>query len=249
MITLKTITTIELSNDCQLACRYCINKDMERKARRERQIMSDEVLGASMQWVSKLLAAGTQQEVNLNGNGESFLDPLLLHRIRHMREVFGKEIRISLSTNGLIMSDDTARKLKDSGLSDISVSVHRAEAARKAGQVLATNGVKGTFNFGAINQPHNWAGQLDPEMSCRILPNIDCHPLMEGRGYISVEGNVSPCCYDYRFLGVFGTVFDADLLEHEIKPYSLCATCHQKIPDDIAKAYGIEQLKRKTVEV
>lgn len=244
MITLKTITTIELSNDCQLACRYCVNRDMEKKAFRKRQIMSEEIFDRSLFWLKKLCDAGTQQEVNMNGTGESFLDTQLFSRIRKAKEIVGKDRRVSMSTNGLIMSDDIARTLLASGLDDITISVHRTEVARLAGQILATNHVKGTFNFGAVNAPHNWAGQLDKSQNVRILPDIPCHPLIEGRGYISVEGNVSPCCYDYRLIGVYGTVLDSDLDKKEIVPFDLCQHCHQLIPDEIAKAYGIEQIKR-----
>jgi hypothetical protein len=244
MITLKTITTIELSNDCQLACRYCVNRQMESKALRKRKIMSDEIFNRSLFWLQRLCDAGTQAEVNMNGTGESFLDPQMFSRIRKVKDIMGKERRVSMSTNGLIMTDEIAAALNHCGLDDITISVHRTEVARLAGQMLAMNHVKGTFNFGAVNQPHNWAGQLEKSQNVRILPDIPCHPLIEGRGYISVEGYVSPCCYDYRLLGAFGHVNDDDLDQKDIRPFSLCKDCHQLIPDEIAKAYGVEQVKR-----
>jgi hypothetical protein len=217
---------------------------METKAGRKRINMSDEVFDRSLYWLIKMCEAGTQQEVNMNGTGESFLDPQMFSRIRKVKDVMGKDRRVSMSTNGLIMTDEIAQNLHASGLDDITLSVHRTEASRLAGQMLATNHVKGTFNFGAVNQPHNWAGQLERSQQVRILPDIVCHPLIEGRGYISVEGYVSPCCYDFKLLGVFGSVFDADLDQKEIKPFVLCPQCHQLIPDEIAHAYGVEQVKR-----
>lgn len=246
MITLKTITTIELSNDCQLACTYCVNRYMQKRAKRKRMIMNDEVFEASLSWLKVLCDNGTQQELNMNGTGESFLDPQLFSRIRRAREVMGLNRVISMSTNGIIMSDEIAKKIASSGLTDISVSIHRTEAARNAGQILATNHVRGSFNYGTVTSPHNWAGQLDPEHNARILPDIVCHPLIEGRGYISVEGNVSPCCYDYRFLGVFGTVFDKDLDQRPVAPFALCRTCHQQIPQAILDEYEVQQPKRKS---
>lgn len=247
MITLKTITTIELSNDCQLRCHYCINKNMEEVAQRKRQIMSKDVFILTLSWLKKLCDAGTQQEVNMNGNGESFLDPNLFIRIRKVKNVIGPERKVNISTNGILMNDLIAQQLKICGLDDIQVSVHKALAARTASQILMTNGVRGSFNFGAIQFPHNWAGQIEPKYCARVLPNIPCHPLEEGRGYVSVEGYLSPCCYDYRLIGSFGSVFDNDLLEREIKPFDLCATCHQIIPDEIKAAYGITQMQRKVI--
>lgn len=238
--TLKTITTIELSNDCNLACRYCINRKMER-AGRKRQIMSDDVFERTLDVLKELCRSGSQMEVNLNGNGESFLDPMLFYRIGRVREVVGSDRLLNMSTNGMIMTDDIAQLVKQSGLDKIQVSVHRPEAARKAGQLLAKHQMHGSYNFGAVQSPHNWAGQIDPEYNALILPDIPCHPIMEGRGYVSVEGLLSPCCYDYRLLGVFGSVFDADLLEREIRPFVLCETCHQQLPNDIKTQYGIKQ--------
>ena len=244
MTTLRTITTIELSNDCQLACRYCVNRDMEKKAHRRRQIMSDEVFEKCLDLLTDLCTRNTQAEVNMNGNGESFLDPKMFSRIAAVRNVIGKDRLLNISTNGLIMSDEIAQALKHSGLDQMQVSVHRPEVARLAGQTLAINGMKGSFNFGAVSAPHNWAGQIAKEHWVRVLPKIPCHPLMEGRGYVSVEGNISPCCYDYRLLGAFGTVFDSDLVQREVKPFSLCETCHQEIPEEIAREYNVQQIKR-----
>lgn len=240
---LQTITTIELSNDCQLRCKYCINRKMESVANRKRQIMSEEVFSATLEVLKELCARGTQAELNMNGNGESFLDPALFSRLRRAKEVIGPSRRLNMSTNGIIMSDDIAKALKASGLDDIQVSIHRPEVARISGQILATNGIRGSFNFGAVSSPHNWAGQIEPEHCVRVLPSIPCHPLMEGRGYVSAEGHLSPCCYDYQLLGVFGDIHSSDLLAREIVPFSLCQTCHQVIPDEIKQAHGVIQPK------
>jgi len=64
---------------------------------------------------------------------------------------------------------------------------------------------------------------------------MQCDPLIQGMGYISSEGWLTPCCYDYRLLGAYGHVNDKDLLEKEIKPYELCKTCHQAIPGYILR--------------
>ncbi len=56
---------------------------------------------------------------------------------------------------------------------------------------------------------------------------MQCDPLIDGRAYVQSEGDVVPCCYDYRNLGRIGHVFDQDILERELKPFALCETCHQ----------------------
>ena len=233
MITLKTITTIELSSKCNLKCLYCVNRLITKNSDRKPQIMSKKVFDRSLYWLEKLCQLGTQKEVNLNGNGESTLDPDLIKRIHDVRDCIGANRQLAFCTNGINMNPELANKLRGSGINRVDVSPHSPYHARKAISILVAAGHSVLCTPGAIIQSHNWAGQLEPEhqIPCRVV--IKCDPLIEGRGYIQAEGTVSPCCYDYRNLGTFGTVFDKNLLEREIKPYELCKTCHQKIPNEI----------------
>ncbi len=232
MITLKTITTIELSNICSLACKYCVNRKLVIHPNRKPGIMSDEIFEASLVWLSRLCDMGTQQEVNLNGTGESCLDPQLIKRVRKVKDIMGSR-RVQFCTNGVNMTEVMAKQLADSGIDRVDLSAHSAFHARKAVQMMAKAGIKGILSMGAIVQPHNWAGQLELEYSVNCEINMPCDPLIEGRGYIQKEGDVTPCCYDYRSIGAFGHVLDDDLLNREIKPYQLCYQCHQTIPPEI----------------
>jgi MoaA/NifB/PqqE/SkfB family radical SAM enzyme len=89
MITLRTITTIELSNACSLSCPYCVNRLM-RKHGREYGIMDEATFERSLYWLQMLCDLGTQKEVNLNGNGESLLDPQIPERIRRVKDIMGE---------------------------------------------------------------------------------------------------------------------------------------------------------------
>lgn len=231
MIKLKTINTLELSSICNMACLYCTNRLMEQNGRK-REIMSDEVFKLSLTWLSRLVARGTQKEVNINGIGESTLDPSLLDRIRAIINVVGDR-QVSFCTNGITMTDDLAVALREAGLKRVDISSHNAFYARKAAQSLFKAGIAGCLATGAIASPHNWAGQLEPEYCVDKVVPLQCDPLIEGRGYVQSDGKVTPCCYDYRSLGSFGSVFDHDLLERHIKPYTLCEKCHQTIPQEV----------------
>ncbi len=236
MITLRTITTIELSNACNLACSYCVNRLM-RKYGREYGIMNEATFERSLYWLQMLCDIGTQNEVNLNGNGESCLDPDLPSRIRRVKDIMGSR-RVAMCTNGVNMTYDLAVKLKDSGLDQCDLSPHSPAHARKAAICMMKAGISGIVNMGSIVMSHNWAGQLEPQNTIDMVFSVKCDPLIEGRGYIQREGGVSPCCYDFRGLGQFGTVFDDDLLEKPILAYSLCKTCHQTIPMEIWAEVG-----------
>lgn len=232
MITLKTITTIELSNVCNLTCRYCVNRLLIAHPRRDPGIMTDFVFEASLELLKQLCDNNTQQEVNVNGTGESCLDPALVERIIKVKEIM-KDRPVMFCTNGVNMTAKLAGRLKYSGIDKIDLSVHSPFHARRAVEFFAHIGFQAQYTLGVLVAPHNWAGQLEPENQYSILPSLPCTPLIEGRGYILKEGTLTPCCYDYKNLGVFGTVFDEDILEKEIKPYSLCKTCHQVIPEEI----------------
>jgi hypothetical protein len=229
---LMTINTIELSSKCDLACRYCINRLMKENGR-EPEIMSGEVFEKALGWLQELVDQGTQQEVNLNGNGESTLDPDLPARASMVVDIVGDR-QVSFCTNGVSMTMALAKELKAAGIKRVDLSVHNAFYTRMATDILLEVGILGTINGGAIAAPHNWARQIDPRYQVKAVRPIPCNPLIEGRGYVQSNGNLSPCCYDYRGLGTFGTVFDQDLLDRPIRPYELCASCHQFVPEEVA---------------
>lgn len=240
MITLKTITTIELSNICNLECKYCINRLLVKHPKREPGIMSDDVFEKTLFWLDILCRRGTQKEINLNGNGESCLDAQLSKRIRAVKNVVGDR-KVNMCTNGVNMTLDLARALKESGLDQLDISPHSAFETRRACQFMLNGGWAGhsMINFGIFSATHNWCKQLEPENQVEThldIAGLKCDPLIEGRGYVLKEGNVTPCCYDYRNLGVFGNVFDGELLSKPIKPYILCETCHQRIPQEIKES-------------
>ena len=238
MITLKTITTIELSSICNLSCLYCVNRLLVKHPAREPGIMNHKVFNSSLYWLDKLCKQGTQKEVNVNGNGESCLDPMLVKRIDWIKVIMGDR-PVNFSTNAVNMTENLAKGLASTGIDRIDLSVHSPFHTRKAIQIMKKARLTIGINPGAIIMSHNWAGQLEPENSVEMHFTLPCDPLIEGRGYIQSEGNVTPCCYDYRNLGVFGHVFDDDLLEREIKPYELCTTCHQVIPEYILNGRNV----------
>ena len=231
MITLKTITTIELSSICNLHCEYCINRLLVKHHARKAGIMNEQIFNLSLIWLKKLCDLNTQKEVHLNGNGESLLDPDFIERAKRVKLIMGDRL-VNVCTNGINFTREMAFKLKDTGI-NVDFSVHSPAHIRKALKWYKEAGLKGVLNPGVMTMPHNWAGQLEPEHCIDINFRIQCDPLIQGRGYISSEGWVSPCCYDYQLLGTFGHVADPDLLELPIKDYILCRTCHQEIPEYI----------------
>ena len=233
---INTITTLELSSLCNLECSYCINRLLVKHPARKAGIMPDAVFEASIDILKILVKRGTQKELNLNGNGESLLDPKLLTRIKRLREEFGSKLMLQFSTNAILLNPSMASGLKDAGINRIDLSPHKPKYVRKAVCYLSQAGIRGYINNGPMYCSHNWAGQLEPENTIPIEPKgVPCDPLIEGRVYIHSEGDIVPCCYDYRALGKIGSVFDKYILSRELKPFELCEKCHQVIPETIAK--------------
>lgn len=228
--TLQTITTIELSSLCNLACSYCVNRLLVKHPSRAAGIMREDTFQRTLQHLKTLVNRTTQQEVNLNGNGESLLDKGIFKRVRAVKDIVGRDRVVALCTNGVNMTTDMATRLRDNGLDRCDLSPHNVAAARKAAVILMRAGMNGVVNTGSIISSHNWANQLEPENRIDMIYQSQCDPLVEGRGYVLSEGNVTPCCYDYRNLGVFGSVFDDDLDLKPIYAYELCENCHQLIP-------------------
>ena len=250
MITLQTITTIELSSLCNFECLYCINRLLKDDPERRPGLMTDETFKATCSLLQKLCDQGTQREVNLNGNGESLLDYRLIDRIKIVREIVGPDRHIGLSTNGQLVTKSIAKEFVDSGLTQLDISPHQPYYARRAAHIMHEAGMKnGLVSMGCICMSHNWAGQLEPEHQIKCVLNNLCEPLIEGRGYVLSEGNITPCCYDYRNLGVYGTVFDDDILDKPIRPYELCHDCHQVIPPFICEEYDFIQFQDEVMEV
>lgn len=232
MTKLKTITTIELSSLCNLSCSYCINR-LIKFTNRSPGIMTNPVFYRSLELLSHLVSSNTQQEINLNGNGESLLDPDIFKRIKEVKDIMGCG-KVQLSTNATLLTESNVEKLKETGIDEIHISLHDIAAVRLAVIRLHEAKIPFIINTGTFAYSHNWAGQLEEENSVpkKYLPIIDCDPLIEGRGYISSEGFISPCCYDYQLLGSFAHVEDYmdKILDTNYTDFSLCNTCHQKLP-------------------
>ena len=230
---ITTITTLELSSICNLECSYCINRLLVKHPARKAGVMSQEIFEASLKLIKILVERGTQKELNLNGNGETLLDSRLLTRIQRLRSELGDKIVLQFSTNGILLNPSMAASLKKTGITRVDLSAHKPAAARKARCYFIQAGMKGIVTNGPVDGAHNWAGQLEPENRVPIEPTgIPCDPLIEGRGYIQSEGDIVPCCYDYRNLGKFAHVLEGELaLERNMKPFVLCQTCHQEIPE------------------
>jgi radical SAM protein with 4Fe4S-binding SPASM domain len=120
----------ELTLKCNLACGHCGSRA---GAKRNDELSPEEALDL----VRQLAEAGIQ-EVTIEG-GEAFLRPDWLEIAR---AITAHGMRCTMTTGGYGLSRETARKMKDAGISHVSVSVDGLEATHNR-----IRGRKDSFRF------------------------------------------------------------------------------------------------------
>ncbi len=113
------IVLMFITDKCNLRCRMCGVCELERDRGPEKELSTEE-------WFAVIDAAdrlGTTL-VSISG-GEPLLRADLYDMIRHAR---GKGMTVHMCTNGTLMTADKARRLRDSGVSTVSISVESPRA-------------------------------------------------------------------------------------------------------------------------
>jgi hypothetical protein len=127
------------------------------------------------------------------------------------------------------MIDDLA-KLK---LASLVISGHApTERKQMLYQKCADKGIKAWWqpDFGDTNTI-GLAGQIDYEKAYDKSypplqdPQNHCRFLVEEQAVIYFNGDLVPCCIDYNGCGVFGNIFNENVLELTPKANKLCQTC------------------------
>lgn len=113
------IIRIETTNQCNAACSFCPHKTMLRPT----GIMDQ---GLFEKLITECAAQGVKT-LHLHNFGEPLLDEMLPERISLAKEM-GIE-RVKIFTNGSMLTEDAARKLIESGLDEIKMSIDGADAA------------------------------------------------------------------------------------------------------------------------
>jgi hypothetical protein len=218
----EDIHQIELTSRCNLRCRYCPHPHMKRS----KQDMDWGTFLRSMEFVRHYVKQGTQNELALTGIGEPTMYPHLLEAMSVARDVLGPNRLLTMSTNGVTFTEKIAEACEEFDVT-VFVSMHRPEVAGPAMQLAKQHGILGDVNLSAVTNAMNWAGQVKWHVSA---PNLPCAYLLHGWGVILADGDITTCCLDSEKKGYIGNVFKNEPAELRLAPYSLCDTCHNKVP-------------------
>lgn len=224
----RSLHQIEITSRCNLACKYCVHPHMKRP----KEDMDRDTFIKCLQVANHFVRAGTQQELNLAGIGESTMHTNFVEFVHLAREAVGWNCHLVLSTNGVAMTDDMIEGIKSSGIS-IYVSPHRPEKAAKPIKKLREVGLLKGLSEGAWTASVDWAGQLDwpvtaptKDMPCPWIPN--------GRVTAFSDGRLSTCCFDSDRGGVVGHIDDlVNGKELFVEPYKLCGPCHHVVSEEV----------------
>lgn len=219
---ITTINSIEVSSICNLSCPWCparLQSDF-----RPVGFMSRDIFEKTIEWVGYYARQGTQQEINLFGVGEPTLHKDLVEFVQYAHNNLPLRMKLHLNTNGLLMTEDLARQLKNAGIKSIDVTGHKARETAKTIRIFEKVGIPFKVSFDPILAPNNWAGQVDWFEPHYPTP-YPCPWINRGQVMVMSNGDITRCCLDAFGKGIMGTIFD-DLKNMNVTEFELCKACH-----------------------
>jgi hypothetical protein len=194
---------------------------------REKKDMDIDTFRWALHWIQYFKEQGTQGELSLTGIGEPLLHPEFLAYLEIARLILPDE-PIVFATNGLLLTEDLCKAMAPFR-PKIYVSLHRPELAGRGIEAAKRYGLLAGVNTSFVHSSINWAGQVDWYNSA---PSCTCEFLRSGWGVVLSSGCITTCCMDAEAMGTIGHVRE-DPYNLEMKPYKLCNTCYQKLPEEV----------------
>ena len=230
---LRAVHQLELTSVCNLACTYCLQNTKHNEGLnkfgtevRPRMHMDERVFQRALAWVGHFRNNPEQHiELNLAGVGESTLHPQFVDFVRRARGVIGDDVPLTVTTNGILVTDDLARAVKPYNLR-FFVSLHRPEKAGRAVEILRAHGLLEGVSTDPSLAAIDWAGQVRWHVSAP--EGRACPWIRLGWAFVMADGRVSTCCLDGSGTGVVAHV-DDDPAAARVAPYDLCAACDQEV--------------------
>lgn len=205
--------------------------------RRKKEDMADDVFERVLYWMGEF----KQQTIHLHHFGESTLHPKFIEWVDRISDIV-PDVRVS--SNGVGVTREMVRGMKDAGLAMLSLSIHRPEVVQKVAEFCIDEGLPYEWASGPLSAPHNWAGQVEGRNS-EWAKTYPCQFLIEQACVVLADGRVANCCIDAEGISAQGSVFD-DLRQMDLRPFSLCASCHHFIPEGLFPGWR-EEVAREHV--
>lgn len=211
------IYQVELSNFCNLSCKYCPHPFQKRT----KGYMTFD----TFKKVVSLTQKCNQSLLYLHNFGEVLLYPDLAEFISYARE---NGIECSFYTNGLLFTEELLKKLYSAGLRRVSISNHVADTDIKVNELIQKSGVPIFIEeVYDVKERHNWAGQI-PDSECDHICHASenqCIFQRQNAFVILWNGDVSSCCIDCEGVSCRFTVDDLLVKDYVFIKSKLCNSC------------------------
>jgi hypothetical protein len=220
---ITAIHQIEISSRCNLACVWCVHKDMTRP----KMDMPRRTYVHALAWVRHFIQQGTQSTLNLAGIGESTLHPDFPDYLDLARVAVGPDAKLIFATNGLVCNPEIVSACQRNRVA-VWVSLHSPKDAAFAIAQYRAAHVMENVSMHPITHPNDWAGQVK---DWPFSPGrIQCQWLNYGRVMVMADGRIATCCLDATGAdGILGDVLSG-IGSLKTQPYSLCSACYQSHP-------------------
>lgn len=195
---------------------------------REKKDMDLDTFLHTIEWVKYYRSTGTQGELSLTGIGEPLLHPYFLQYLMIARQILPYD-PIVFATNGLLLTEELCKDMAHIK-PRIYISLHRPELATAGIEAAKRYGLLAGVNTSFAHSAINWAGQVEWYNSA---PACACEFLRSGWGVVLSDGAITTCCMDAEGKGIIGNTKDTPC-DLEMKPYSLCKSCYQSIPEEVS---------------
>ncbi len=214
---------IEVSNYCNLKCRYCPHPNQSRAM----GYMDFSTFEKAIQ----LVKICNQETVFLHNFGEPLLHPNIIDFIGYCIKM---GVKPNFYSNGALLTYDMAKKLEAAGLREISISEHIAGMKSKIEELLTENqiNISITETYTPTKETiHNWAGQTRHKSLFNTVPieteNPPCIFQRQNAAVILWDGRINTCCIENEQINDLGTIDDYINNPHLYKfnPIPRCSTC------------------------
>lgn len=248
------ISSIELTNNCNLQCRNCPNATLTF----HKGYMSEEVFEQAI----KYLPPYKNDTIAVHCMGEPLLHPKLITYLKRLAEI---EVNIAMSTNGILLNEEISRQILDIFYklekTVLYISFHTKKSVENwykflkiyeeypknniyfRGQVLEHNREQayGWLQEFGIDSPeehpfirhitsHSWAGNVEErkhEYSKIEVNNRirNCYYLRQRKVAVMWDGTLRGCCYDSNATQNCGNIFEFEKANINPRGYKLCNYC------------------------
>lgn len=168
----KTVR-IETTNHCQADCVFCPRSTIGRAKGNMKQETFERV-------VEQCVAGGVRL-LHLHGYGEPLIDKLLPERIRYCKDQGIPKVKIF--TNGDLLKGDLAKRLLDSGLDEIKISIDGSDSKEFNLLRVGLNHQKVVDNVRAFRQLRDAAGLKTPVIvaaTCQTTNRQQTEVMLDG---------------------------------------------------------------------